>query len=74
MFTSNFDLVNYADDNTPYEFSISIDDVINKLEQDSKILIEWGEMNYLKPNPDKWHLLLSHTDNNLTLNIGNECK
>ena len=30
-------------------------------------------MNYLKPNTDKWHLLLSHTDNNLTLNIGNEC-
>ena len=22
------------------------------------ILLEWYENNYLKPNPDKWHLIL----------------
>ena len=53
LFTPSFEIANYADDCTAYEFSGSIEDVINKLVQDSKILIEWYEMNYLKPNPDK---------------------
>ena len=73
LFTSSFKIANYADDCTPYEFSDSIDKVINKLEFDSKILIEWYEMNYLKPNPDKWHLLLSEIGNNLNITIGDEC-
>ena len=55
-----------------YEFSGSIDDVIHKLETDSRILIESYENNYLKPNPDKWHLIRSNTDKELTINIGNE--
>ena len=29
----------------------------------------WKE---LQPDPDKLHLLLSHTENNLSLNIGND--
>ena len=43
----------------PFEFSDSIDDVIRKLEQDSIVLINWYGSNYLKPNPDMWHFLLS---------------
>ena len=45
----------YADDSSPYEFSDSIDEVILKLQNESKSLIVWYENNYLKPNPDKWH-------------------
>ena len=37
----------------------SIDEVILKLENDAALLIEWYKNNYLKPNPDKWHLILS---------------
>ena len=37
----------------------SIDEVILKLENDAALLIEWNKNNYLKPNPDKWHLILS---------------
>ena len=33
------------------------------------ILMDWYEMNYLKPNPDKWHLLLSETGEDITLSI-----
>ena len=29
--------------------------------------------NYLKPNSDKWHLLLSENRDDITINIGNEC-
>ena len=33
----------------------------------------WFDMNYIKPNPDKWHLLLSESGNEYNINIGNEC-
>ena len=37
------------------------------------MLSDWFDMNYLKPNPDKWHLLLSETGEEYNINIGNEC-
>ena len=72
LFSKSFEIANYADDCSPYEFSGSIDDVIFKLEKDASILIGWYENNYLKPNPDKWHLILSNTDEDLSIKIGNE--
>ena len=50
---------NYADDCSPYEFSNTVEQVIIKLEKDANLLIQWYKDNYLKPNPEKWHLLLS---------------
>ena len=73
-FSSNsFDIANDADDCSPFEFSSSIEDVINKLKKDSLVLIEWYESNYLKPNPVKWHLLLSELGDEMTINIANDC-
>ena len=63
---------NIADDCSPFEFSGSTDDVIQKLEEDSIILIQWYTSNYLKPNPDKLHLLLNESDNDLSIEISNE--
>ena len=57
LFSGAFNIANYADDSSPYTFSGSIDDVIQKLVSHSRTLIKWYENNYLKPNPDKWHLL-----------------
>ena len=56
-----------------FEFSDSIDDVIRKLEKDSIILINWYDSNYLKPNPDKWHLLLSDVRDDLFILVGDKC-
>ena len=50
---------NFADDCSPSDFSVNTDEVINRLEEPSTLLIEWYKYNYLKPNPDKWHLILS---------------
>ena len=50
-------MANFADDCTPYDFGNNIDEVLNKLEEQSILLIEWYKYNYLKPNPDKWHLV-----------------
>ena len=72
-FSENVDMANFADDNTPFEFSSTLEDVIDKLEIDSISLIQWFENNYLKPNPDKWHLLLTQNNNELTIKVDNFC-
>ena len=59
-------MANYAD------VSGSIEEVILKLQNDSSSLMKWYESNYLKPNPDKWHLLLSDKGNDHTIKIGTE--
>ena len=75
MFSQDFFMANYADDCSPYECAFSSDDVILKLQHDSQTLIEWYENNYLKPNPDKWHFLLSKVEDGKEVNItvGNTC-
>ena len=72
LFSKDFNLANYADDCPPFEFRGTIDDVIKKLESDLCILIKWYDSNYLKPNPDKWHLVLSETNEHAVISIAND--
>ena len=72
FFTDTFNIANYADDCFSYAFSDSIDDIINMLESHSRALIEWYENSYLKPNPDKWHLILSAAGDDMKIIIGNK--
>ena len=72
FFTDTFNIANYADDCSSYAFSDSIDHIINMLESHSHTLIEWYENSYLKPNPDKWHLILSAAGNDMNIIIGNK--
>ena len=51
------DYANYADDNTPYVTGDSVEDIINSLENDS-----------MKANKDKYHLLISGSEN-ITINV-----
>ena len=71
LFITDGDMANYADDNSPYAFKEDIESVIIKLENDSRILLEWVSNNALKANPDKFHLLLNSDDNNITINVDN---
>ena len=66
------DVANYADDNTPYVTDYSINRVTERLEKDSVVLLNWIKINYMKANPNKFHLL-SEVDNNLSVNVDN-CK
>ena len=52
-----------ADDNTPYSTGNGIHNIMSDLEQASDILSKWFIGNYLKANPDKYHILLSATSN-----------
>ena len=48
------------------------EEVVLKLQNDSSSLLKWYETNYLKPDPDKWHLLLSDEGDDHTTKIGTE--
>ena len=46
-----------------------MDSVTVQLEEDSKILLEWVSNNVLKANPDKFHLLLSNPNPNISVKV-----
>ena len=50
-------------------FKQDIESVITKLEEDSQSLIEWVNNNALRANPDKFHLLLSSSDENISIHV-----
>jgi len=68
----NVDIANFADDSSPYTSKKNMVDVIHILEEESNKIHKWYMLNYLKPNADKYHLLLSSCDKNLSLSINNE--
>ena len=61
MFLPKNGIANYVDYNTPYSTGANIHNIIPNLEQASDILPKWFQDNYLKTNPDKYHVLLSKT-------------
>ena len=73
LFLPNFDIANYADDNTPYSANNNIMDILSNLKLQSNILNKWFKDNYMKANPEKYHLLLSATEERNTLNIEDVC-
>ena len=50
---------NFADDTTFYACDKDVNSLINRLEHDSYLAIEWFENNSMKLNQDKCHLLVS---------------
>ena len=59
-------------DNLPYVVDNRITEVLNLLENDANKMYKWFEHNWLNPNSDKYHLLLSRHDENLELTINND--
>ena len=72
MFTEDFDVANYADDCSAYEYKKTLSEVITCLERDAACLLEWYQNNYLTPNPDKHHLLLNIVEGDWSLRIASE--
>ena len=62
-------IINFADDNSPFTCDESIPKVLNNLESESEILLQWINDNSLKANPDKFHLLLSTKDPTLSIKV-----
>ena len=49
---------NFADDNSLSKVAHSIEILVNALESDSKIAIDWLEENHMIANPDKFHAIV----------------
>ena len=65
------EIANYADDNSPFALAPTIPRVISKLEQESVSILNWIKNNGLKANPDKFHLLLSEPNEELSIKVDN---
>ena len=50
----------HADDTTPYTYGKSSDEIIDKLEIDMPNICEWFQHNGFRPNPEKFHFLISN--------------
>ena len=50
---------NFADDTTFYVCDKDLSTLINRLEHDTTLAVEWFENNFMKLNQDKCHLLVS---------------
>ena len=59
---NDIDFASYADDNTPFIIGEDIGDVIFKLQNASKTLLQWFYDNQVKANPDKCHSICSSND------------
>ena len=62
------DIASYADDNTPHDTNKNLDTVLKDLEQGSDTLLKWFTDDRLRPNPEKFHLLVS-TNEKILLNV-----
>ena len=65
------DVANFADDNSPFTAADSTPEVLSKLSSESLNLLSWIRSNGLKANPDKFHLLLSDPNEELSMVFGN---
>ena len=63
------DIANYADDNSPFSVAPTIPQVISELHAESQVLLTWIRNNGLKANPDKFHLLLSDSSKEHSMEI-----
>ena len=71
FFTEDSNIINYADDNTPFTYKDDMNLVMKQLENDSKTLLNWFSKNALKANPDKFHLLLSDSNEDINIIVDN---
>ena len=71
-FVNELNLINYADDNTPYVIESNIDNLVKSLENSVSILHKWFHENYLVMNADKCNLLVTKHHDNVSVKVGNE--
>ena len=75
FFLKKSDLGNYADDNTITAWENSVKELINTLQNESNIAIDWFIENQMIVNPDKFQVIIFHkqgktNEDNYTLSLG----
>ena len=70
-FIKDSKIANYADDNTLYTVQENINRLLNILENETTIILDWFKKNEMKPNADKCHLIVCN-EKNIMVNLQNE--
>ena len=63
LILDNTYFASYADDKTSYTINQNEGSVTKALEELSILILSWFKGNKLKPDLDKWHLIVSGTEN-----------
>ena len=71
LFTEHTKIANYADDNTPYAIGKNIQEIFDVLKEDTSKLFKWFQLNEMKSNKDKCHLLVSN-QNDISIKLDDE--
>ena len=71
FFVKDSKITNYADDNTPYATEDSVEKLLDMLERETNILLNWFKCNEMKSNTDKCHLIIVNNQDN-DIKIGND--
>ena len=71
FFTALSEIASCADDKNPYTCTSKPDLVVERLKDDSHIILKWVSDNALKANPGKFHLLLNSNDFEIFIDIDN---
>ena len=70
-FVKDSKIANYADDNTLYTIQENIDRLLNILENETSIILDWFNKNEMRPNADKCHLIVCN-EKNVMVTLQNE--
>ena len=70
-FIKDTNIANYADDSTLYTVDGNIDDLLDRLENETSLILNWFRMNEIKPNDDKCHLIVTN-QNRVSVTLGNK--
>ena len=68
-FINEKQLANYADDNTSFATNLHLNTLLQNLETDTDILVQWFKDNYFKLNPDKCHLLVTNHSDDISVTV-----
>ena len=71
FFIEKVKIANFADDNTPYSTEKTIDRLINVLQNETSIVLNWFTINEMKSNDDKCHLFVPKHDD-VSINLGTQ--
>ena len=72
FFIKDCKLANYADDTSVYSSNSNIEDLLESLENETSIVLDWFKINEMRPNADKCHLIICN-QSNLSVKLDTKC-
>jgi len=71
FFTKKTKIANYADDNTAYAAEKDIATLIETLQDETSVILNWFQINDMKSNKDKCHLIVAN-EKQVSITLGEE--